>query len=105
MSKKREKETKEGVFPAEEGAGASEKSRRIAVGATVAGVLVFVFLLIVLIIQLVQIGVKNSERRELDRLIEEQKQTLDEEQKDLDGYRSGFDLFWKALDYGYKYQS
>ena len=88
---------KEGGIPA-------EKKRNIAIATTVAGVLLIVFLLIVLIIQFVQLGVKNSEKRELDRLIEAQQETLAGEEADLDNLENGFGMFWKALDYNYKYK-
>ncbi len=94
MSDKQEKES--GIH--------AEKTRRIAIGTTVAGVLLLVFLLIVLIIQFAQMGVKNSEKRELDRLIEEQQQSLAGEEADLDDLVNGFGMFWKALDYDYKYK-
>ena len=82
---------KEGGIPA-------EKKRSIAIAATVAGVLLGVFLLIVLIIQFVQIGVKNNRKRELDRLIEAQQETLDDKVKELN--RDDL-LFWAALKNGY----
>lgn len=44
-----------------------EKAKRIAVGATVGGVLLLVFLLVVLIVQFVQIGVNNAEKARLDK--------------------------------------
>ena len=82
---------KEGGIPA-------EKKRNIAIATTVAGVLLGVFLLIVLIIQFVQIGVKNNRKRELDRLIEAQQETLDDKVKELN--RDDL-LFWAALKNGY----
>ena len=46
---------------ARKGEGISEeKAKRIAVGATVAGVLLIIFLVIILIVQFVQIGVANG---------------------------------------------
>ena len=85
-----------------EGGVPAEKVRKIAIATTVAGVLLIVFLLIVLIIQFVQLGVKNSEKRELDRLIEEQQKTLAGEEADLNNLENGFGMYWKALDYNYK---
>lgn len=81
-----------------------EKVRKIAVGATVGGVLLVMFLVIVLIIQFVQIGVKNAEKRRYDRLIEQQQQEYDGEVADLDDLKNGFGMYWKALDYDYKYK-
>ena len=87
-----------------EGGVSAEKIRKIAVATTVAGVLLIVFLVIVLIIQFVQLGVRNSRKYELERLIEQQKETLADEEADLDDLVNGFGMFWKALDYDYKYK-
>ncbi len=89
----------------EEGGAPTEKVKKIAVATTVAGVLLLVFLLIVLIIQFVQLGVKNSEKRKLDRLIEEQQQVLAGEEAELNYLQSDDALFWKALNYNYKYKN
>lgn len=48
-----------------------EKVRKIVTGATVAGVLLIVFLVVILIVQFVQIGVVNRRRAEYDRQIEQ----------------------------------
>ncbi len=48
-----------------------EKVRNIVTGATVAGVLLIVFLVAILIVQFVQIGVVNRRRAEYDRQIEQ----------------------------------
>ena len=48
-----------------------EKVRKIVTGATVAGVLLIVFLVAILIVQFVQIGVVNRRRAEYDRQIEQ----------------------------------
>ena len=87
-----------------EGGAPAEKVKKIAVATTVAGVLLLVFLLIVLIIQFVQMGVRNSRKRELDRLIEEQQATLAGEEADLNNLQNGYGLFWEALKYNYNYK-
>ena len=53
-----------------------EKAARIAVGATVAGVLLVLFLVVVLIIQFVQIGVHNRIEEELDEQIARYEQMI-----------------------------
>lgn len=77
------------------------KMKRIAVGATVAGVLLVVFLIVVLVIQVVSYGVKNREIREYDRLIEEYKQSNAAGEKELDAYMNGDALYYLALKRGW----
>ncbi len=101
---RKEEATEAGKDAGQEKAVSEEKVRKIAIGATVGGVLLIVFLVIVLIIQFVQMGIRNAEKAELDRLIEQQKQQYDGEVADLDDLQNGFGMFWKALDYDYKYK-
>lgn len=78
-----------------------EKAKRIAIGATVAGVLVIIFLVVIMVIQFVQIGVRNSEKERLDDLIEQYQGEVEKGNKDLDWYKSGEGLYWYARTYGY----
>ncbi len=78
------------------------KYRRIAVGATVAGVLVVVFLLIVLIVQFVQMGVLNSEHRAIENGIGEYQQKIENQEGVLEEYFSGDALYWQAVKQGWK---
>lgn len=78
-----------------------EKIRRIAVGATVAGVLLIVFLAIILIVQFVQIGVKNAEKERLDEQIEQYERAIEKGEKNLNWYESEKGLYWYARSYGY----
>ncbi len=78
-----------------------EKARRIAVGATVAGVLLIIFLVVILIVQFVQIGVANSRKEKLDTDIQEYERQIEEGSKDLDWYKKGTGLYWFARSYGY----
>ncbi len=78
-----------------------EKARRIAVGATVGGVLLILFLVIVLIVQFVQIGVKNRRSRDLDRSIQEYEQLVEQGERDLDFYESELGRYHLALEQGY----
>ena len=71
--------------------------RRIAVGATVGGVLLIVFLVVVLIIQFVQMGVKSSEEADLRENIEMYKQAIETDSKELDDYKYGNKAFYDAL--------
>lgn len=75
------------------------RAKRIAVGATVAGVLLIIFLVVVLIIQFVQIGVRKKEARELNQQIEEYEEKINEAEKLLDFYETEeglriLALFW-----------
>lgn len=79
-----------------------EKAKRIAVGATVGGVLLILFLLVILIVQFVQIGVKRSEKEELDRQIETYTQMIESDQSDLDYYRTEKGLYYLARREGWK---
>ena len=86
----------------EERAQIEAKNRRIAVGATVGGVLVILFLLIVLIIQFVQIGVGAAESNRLDKEIEAYNQKIENEEGILDEYLTGDALYWRAIMQGWK---
>ena len=79
-----------------------EKKRRIAVGATVGGVLLIVFLLVILVIQFVQIGVGNSRKRQLDREIQEYQRLIEEGEENLEWYKSGSGLYFTARKYGWR---
>lgn len=79
-----------------------EKMRRIAVGATVAGVLLGVFLVIVLIIQFVQMGVNRRELKSLEKSIGEYKHTIEKNERVLDDYVKGDGLYYLALKQGWK---
>lgn len=79
-----------------------EKAKRIAVGATVAGVLLIIFLVIILIVQFVQIGVANSKKDQLDELIKQHESYIEQGQNDLNYYKSGEGLYYYARQYGFK---
>ncbi len=53
-----------------------EKMRKIAVGATAAGVLLILFLVVILIVQFVQIGIINKRKAEYDAAIEQYEELL-----------------------------
>lgn len=53
-----------------------EKMRKIAAGATAAGVLLILFLVIILIVQFVQIGIINKRKAEYDAAIEQYEELL-----------------------------
>lgn len=74
-----------------------EKAKRIAVAATVAGVMLIVFLVIILTIQFVQIGVRNRRLRELDRQKALYEQMIDENGADLEFYQTERGLYYLAL--------
>ena len=78
-----------------------EKMRKIAAGATVAGVLLVLFLVIILIIQFVQIGVSNSQSKQLDEAIARYEQMIAEGKEDCDSYEMGLGLYYLALKQGW----
>lgn len=79
-----------------------DKAKRIAIGATVAGILLIVFLLIILIVQFVQIGVRNSRKSDLEQQIEEYEKRLEDGNRDLNWYLERDGLYWTARTYGWK---
>ncbi len=79
-----------------------EKAKRIAVGATVGGMLLILFLLVILIVQFVQIGVKRSEKERLEQEIEHYSQMIEADQSDLDYYRTEKGLYYLARQEGWK---
>ena len=79
-----------------------DKKRRIAVGATVGGVLLSVFLLVVVIVQFVIMGVTKAEDRKITRMTEELQQQIDSYEGLLDEYLTGDGLYYLALMRGWK---
>ena len=79
-----------------------EKARRIAVGATAAGILLVLFLVIILIVQFVRIGVSNSESRRLDEEIEHYNRLIEDRNSDLEYYESELGLYHLALEQGWR---
>ena len=79
-----------------------EKMKKIAVGATVAGVLLVIFLAVILIIQFVQIGVANAQSRRLDEEIAKYEDMIEKGQSDLEVYQSEQTLLWLALQRGWE---
>lgn len=81
-----------------------DKMKRIAVGMTVAGVLLIVFLVIVLITQFVQIAVRNRELKSLEKRIEQYEEWIENDQKILDDYLEGDALYFEAIKRGWHNQ-
>lgn len=95
--------TKAEEYKSMSGKGISEeKARRIAAGATVAGVLLILFLIVILIVQFVQIGVAKSRQEDLDRQIDEYQRSIEQGTTDLDWYKKGEGLYWYARQNGFK---
>lgn len=86
----------------EEEVARRQKMNRLAVGATVASVLLIVFFLILLIVGFVQIGVRVHERNELDRQIEEYRGIVEKNELELDDYLTGDGLYYRALLQGWR---
>ena len=78
-----------------------EKATRIAVGATVGGVLLVLFLVVVLIIQFVQIGVQNRMEDELNEQIAQLEQMISDGEKDLNYYEEENGLYYLARKHGW----
>ncbi len=78
-----------------------ENTKKI-IGATVAGVLLITFLLVVIIIQLVQMGVKKSEIERENAEIARLEEAIASEEIDLEYYRSSEYLEMQAWKKGYR---
>ncbi len=78
-----------------------EKSKRIAIGATVGGVLLFIMLVVIIVIQFVQMGVRRSELNEYEAQREQLQAEIDKDLHDLDYYQSWFGMYSAALKQGF----
>ena len=78
------------------------RTKKIAIGTTAAGVLLMVFLVIILVLQFVKIGVKNSEKRRLENEVHRYEQLNDDLGKDLDFFETEEGLRMLAVMNGYK---
>ena len=90
--------SKKGTVDAEERAA---QAKRIAVGATIAGVLLVIFLVIVLVVQFVKISVRNNEKRRLESQIDEYERLIKEGKMDLEFYNSEQGLRRLAVQHGW----
>ena len=79
-----------------------EKATRIAVGATVGGVLLVLFLVVVLIIQFVQIGVQNRMENELNEQIARYEQQISDGEDKITYYEEGNGLYYLARKHGWQ---
>ncbi len=82
-----------------------EQAKKIAVGATVAGVLLLIFLLVILIVQFVQIGVRNAEEADLEEQIEKYEDFIERDSTDLEYYQTQEALYRLALGRNWKSSS
>ena len=80
----------------------TEKARRIALGGTIAGVLLLVFLVVVLVIQFVQIGVRRHRDRELAKMVQTLDEKIKNDQLDLDFFETESGKYYLALQAGYR---
>ncbi len=78
-----------------------EKLKRIAVGMTVAGVLLVLFLVVILVIQFVQIGVARAQTREYEEQLEYYQTESEKLEKNIDYYLSEEGLYWLAIHQGW----
>ena len=79
-----------------------EKATRIAVGATVGGVLLVLFLVVVFIIQFVQIGVQNRMEDELNEQIARYEQQISDGEDKITYYEEGNGLYYLARKHGWQ---
>ena len=78
------------------------KAKKIAISATVAGVLLMVFLVIFMVIQFAQIGVKRGEKKRLQSEVDRYERMNSETEKDLDFFQTEEGLRMLAVMNGYK---
>ena len=78
------------------------KVKRVAIGATIAGVLLIVFLIVLLSIQFAKIGVKAAEKRRLEERIEQYRKLNEETENDLDFFKTEEGLRMLAVMNGWK---
>lgn len=79
-----------------------EKARRIAIGATVAGVLLILFLTVIMIVGFVGIGNRRSKLDEYNDLVKSYGELNESKEKELDWYMEGDGLYFLARRMGYK---
>ena len=77
------------------------KAKRIAISATVAGVLLIVFLVVILIIQFAKIGVKNAEKSRLQDTIRQYEKLNEKTEKDIEFYKTEEGLRMLAVMQGW----
>ena len=78
-----------------------ERTQKLAVALTVAGTLLVLFFVIILIIQFVQIGVKNARLKELQKQENELNEMISNGQEDLDRYMTEEGLYYLAIKDGW----
>ncbi len=78
-----------------------EKAKRIAVGATIGGVLLLMFLVAILIVQFVQIGVTQREKNRLQQEIESYEALLENKTSELEFYETEVGMYHLALEQGW----
>lgn len=76
------------------------KTKRIIQGATAAGVVLIVFLLVIMIYQFVRIGVLSAEKKRLTEEITALEQEIENSENSLEYYSSAFYLEQLAREYG-----
>ncbi len=78
-----------------------EKARKIAVGATVAGVLLVLFLLVIIVVQIVQISVRSKTMDRIDEQTKQFEDLIEKESSDLEYYESELGMYHQALEQGW----
>lgn len=79
-----------------------EKRKRIVVAMTAAGVFLLVFLVIILVIQFAQIGVRNSTEKKYKDQLKQYEELIEKGEKDLEYFQTEDALYSLALEHGWK---
>ncbi len=77
-----------------------EKSKRIAIGATIGGVILVIVLIAIIVIQFVQMGVRRRRLNELEDVENRLQQEIEDGEYDLQRYDDEF-MHMSALIMGY----
>ncbi len=81
-----------------------EKSKKLVVGAVVGGVLLVTFLIVVIIIQLAQMGVKNGQINQMKEDISHLEQLIEEGESSYEYYSTTEGLKELAWSMGYSFR-
>lgn len=78
------------------------KAKRIANALIFAGVLLVIFLLAVIIVQFVRIGRANAEKQRYQEAIDELKERIEQDQRDLEYFEKELGMYHQAVEQGWQ---